>query len=797
MKARRSPARPRSIAAPMLAAELLAALTLVRRAPAREVTDPYSEAPVAPPAAPSVAGEAAAPVRPLASPNFTGVLLERGTRAPLSGLLVSAFRAGTPPLASEAMSEGAGLFSFFELAPGRWQVRIEAPGYQLFETTESIVAGQATHATYYLEKSSDNPFDVTVTAQRPKKEVSRTSLPIQQIEQTPGVVGDPMAVVQSLAGVARSAFASGQIIVRGSAPEDTRVFVDGIELPLIYHFGGIRSVIPMPLLEAIDFYPGNFAPVYGRVTGGVVDVRLKRVQPERIGGSLDVNLLDASLYFEAPLGSRGGVAIAGRRSYIGDVLSAVLPDDTLSLTVAPRYYDYQLLANYRPHPEHDVRLFFLSSDDRLEFLFANPADLDPNLGGDRLQSAERFYRTFVSHRFVPDARFENVLSLAYGYSDEDDAIGQLAVDVQTHTLQLRDAVHHELAAGVALGYGVDALLTAFDVFVRAPELPKEGEPQDFDLSDIRTTRDSGTRLSPAAYAQAELEPLAGLFIYPGVRLEHHGGIAQTLVEPRLTTRLQLGEQVVAKAGVGWFSREPSEDELNPDFGNVDLKAERALHYSLGAEYQPLPQLSFDATLFYKSLSDLVSRSDALVDEAGTLRPLRFDNAGTGKAYGAELLIRHELAYGFSGWLAYTLSRSLRQDSAASSERLFDFDQTHILTLLGSYALPHHWQIGARFRWVSGNPRTPITGAVFNADADRYEPRYGAPNSERNAPFHQLDVRIDKRWTFDTWLLNAYLEVQNAYNRANPEGLSYNYDYRQNERQSGLPILPVFGLRADF
>ena len=57
---------------------------------------------------------------------------------------------------------------------------------------------------------------------------------------------------------------SGQLIVRGAAPTETLVFVDGIAVPNIYHFGGLRSVIPVGMLDGIDFYPGNYGPEYGR-----------------------------------------------------------------------------------------------------------------------------------------------------------------------------------------------------------------------------------------------------------------------------------------------------------------------------------------------------------------------------------------------------------------------------------------------------------------------------------------------------------------------------------------------------
>src|SRR5690606_22972458 len=99
----------------------------------------------------------------------------------------------------------------------------------------------------------------------------------------------------------------------------------------------------------------------------------------------------------------------GRRSYIGDVLGAVLPRDTFSFDVAPRYYDAQLLVSHTPSPEHALRLFLLGSDDRLELVFDNPADFAPTLAGDTLESSERFYRAMLSHRFTPSDSFENVL----------------------------------------------------------------------------------------------------------------------------------------------------------------------------------------------------------------------------------------------------------------------------------------------------------------------------------------------------------------------------------------------------
>ena len=64
-------------------------------------------------------------------------------------------------------------------------------------------------------------------------------------------------------------------------------------------------------------------------------------------------------------------------------------------------------------------------------------------------------------------------------------------------------------------------------------------------------------------------------------------------------------------------------------------------------------------------------------------------------------------------------------------------------------------------------------------------------------FFQLDLRADKRFTYRTWILSAYLEVQNATNRKNPEDVAYNHDYSERGWLTGLPLFPSFGVRAEY
>jgi len=45
-------------------------------------------------------------------------------------------------------------------------------------------------------------------------------------------------------------------------------------------------------------------------------------------------------------------------------------------------------------------------------------------------------------------------------------------------------------------------------------------------------------------------------------------------------------------------------------------------------------------------------------------------------------------------------------------------------------------------------------------------------------------------------LSAYLDIYNAYNQANVEGVSYNYNQTLSTNASGIPFLPSIGMRGE-
>lgn len=734
--------------------------------------------------------------------RISGEIRERGTRKRLPGVAVVAFRgSGDDVDGIEVVTDEDGVFRFYGLDDGPWKIYAEPDGYFPFRTTEVLAAGDALDVRYYLERGRMNPYDVVVEASAPKKEVTRRTLTREELRKVPGTLGDPVLVVENLPGVARPALASGDIIVRGSGPQDTGVFIDGIQVPIIYHFGGLRSVLPADVIDQIEFYPGNFSTRYGRFTGGILNAQTRGLDAETVRGTVDVSLLDASLLLEVPISKKLSILAAGRRSYIDAVLGAAIGDQTVSLTTAPRYYDFQAIVDWHPNRVHRFKLTVIGSDDELVATFESPADIDVRLRSGDTNVNTTFGRAIASHQFTPNEKLSNRVSFSAGFDQNGGAFGgQFDFDFDTIRFDMRDDFRWQIIPTVELVSGLDAFFATTDYSVLASRPPREGDPvPPGDLANPLFSEATGVedfRFAP--FVEADWRLFDRLSVIPGARMDYFSRLDALTFDPRIVVRYDWSPQLTTKGGVALVHQQPTLQELDPEFGNPELEPQRAIQYSIGQEWRPLDYLSFDVTLFYKDIQNLVSSTGATrTDSDGTTSPLVYDNGGTGEVFGLETFIEHKFNRNFRGWLSYTLSSARRTDSGESRSRFFDFDQTHIFSIVGSYLLPANWEVGVRYRVVSGNPYTPFTGGIFVSDRDEFEAITGRVNSERLPAFHQLDFRVDKTWVYRTWQLSAYLSLTNAYNQSNVEAISYNYDFTQRGQTTGLPILPILGLRAEF
>jgi hypothetical protein len=619
-------------------------------------------------------------------------------------------------------------------------------------------------------------------------------LEAKEIAHLPGTNGDALHAVENLPGVARTNGLTGDLAVRGSAPGDSAVFLDGTYIPFAFHLGGITSIVPSETIERLDFHPGNFSPEQGRLMGGIIDLGLRSPRKDRWGGLAQVDLLDARVLAEGPLSDSTRVLVAARRSWIDAWIGPVLRSMGAGVSTAPVYYDGQAMLEHDFSSKTTARLLFLGSDDRLALSVPSPASGNPALGGD-VGAKASFLRVQgrLDTRFSDAVRWTNMAS--WGIDDQSIHIGTNTFDARYHLIDARSDVRARLSRAVTLVTGIDTLTGFYDVSLQAPPRVPDGSigGPTFGVPNAVLAA-SGVATRPAAYAMLDLRPVDPLTILPGVRADYSSEIKDLTVDPRLNVRLDVasGPRTTLKGGAGAYHQVPEPSQSIAPFGTPTLRSNVAYHYSLGVEQEIGREVEISAEGFYKDFRDLV------VNHAGaTPSGSVFDNAGSGRAYGTEILVRWKPGGRFFGWLAYTLSRSERRTGDGNALTLFDFDQTHILNAIASYSLGRGWTLGARWRYVTGVPYTPITGAVVDLDAGAYAPTTSQQiNSARVGPYHSLDVRVDKTWTFDAWRLTAYADVRNVYDRPNPEAINYDYRYRSSSPVSGLPILPIIGVRGE-
>jgi len=729
--------------------------------------------------------EAAQPAPGEGPINLLGTVREKGTRKPLAGVEVLLLENGR-----STSTDGRGEFAFRDVPTGSIQVSVIAPGYEKFATREAISAGRQTRVSYYVEAQLFSPYE-TVVRGKARKEVSETRLSVEEVQRIPGTLGDSLKVVQNLPGVARAPFNGGAIIIRGTGTNDSGIYLDGERIPFLYHFVGLTSVYNSDLLESVDFLPGNYSAYYGDQIGGVVDVKSRSSRTDGFHGYANINLLDTSVVLEGPLAKNLSVAFAVRRSYIDAILNAT--GLVSNFAVAPRYLDAQLKVEWRLAPHHTLTLLALTDDDRLELLLDRPANNDPTVQGD-FSVHQGFTQFRLRHVYQNGPWRIDTMGLV-GPSEFSAVIGsERSLHIYNHEYNFRSTAEYEVAPWLTSAAGLDIAYQRPRVQANIERPPREGEPQ---IPGVLRDKVSISRplkfYLPSVWAELRLRPIPRLLIAPGIRSESYIYTDQTRADrslnPRLGVRFDLTDRVTLKGGVGLNHGPAQMGEPTSEFGNPDIRARKSLQTSLGAEVKLTPEISGSLEGYYNRLSQL--------PESTASGPPFLNNDGIGRTYGLELLVRHSLSKRLFGWVAYTLSRSERLNHPGDAWRLFTQDQTHILTAIASYKLPRNWQIGARFRYATGNNFTPVIDSRRNDNLDVFAPIFGAINSERLPSFNQLDIRIDKIWVYDLWNLDFFLDIQNVYNRQSVEGVTYSYNYRQRQYFKGLPILPIIGLKGSF
>ncbi len=712
-------------------------------------------------------------------------VLESGRRIPLEGIAVL--------IKERKQIKYTGQDGWIEvkLVPKSYHFVIKAIGYLPTTLKERIPKSGKVYL--YIKPDPLSTLQSTSRARRTKKTPQQFHLKREEMRDLPGVLGgDPLRAFQNMPGVARAPRTGGEIVVRGASFADTGFYIDGHRIPILYHFGAGLSVINRRFLKSIDFYPGGGPIKYGRLTAGLISAESRNPVGNGVHGDVYISLAAIGGYIEIPLPNHWSIAVGAARSYI-DAFFGLLTKDPL----IGAFWDYQLKVAYQTK-QHQLSFFIFGSDDSFDFAGPNKGGPVPLIGGEKRKRALRFAKLITKYRFRTK-KFQLHASLGVGFVQDFDEIPTKLKDKWDLPIELRIDLTWKLSEQHALEAGLDGSWGYRTFRQRQSFLEPGNFPTPIAKPQTILQKGNNNILAPALYLNWRWHPHKRVNLQLGVRGDLFLFQKQLYLRggPRFSGTFKLHKTLQALVSAGYYYRPPTNDEWGEVLGNPTLRPPSAFQSSVGFDFRPIRQLQLRTLFFYNQMFDLITPSNRTVERNGELRVENYNNEGFGRSFGLEVMLRMRLGRRLIGWLTYTLSRAERGKKPNNTYSLYAFDQPHIFNIMLLWRIGWGWSVSGRFRLASGNPVAPVQRTTYDADSDNYRPLYGTPGTERLPMFHQLDLRVDKRFVFKHWILGIYLDVINVYNARIGESYRYNYNFTIRIPQRGATLLTIFGVRGEF
>lgn len=727
--------------------------------------------------------------QPLCNVEFT--LLEKGTRTPISDASIYIMPETTSQVTT---SKGKASFPNISCTEHQWIVNVT--GYGRLDIKKTI-STQSSY-TLYLERLDQSSFETVITDDKLKRDGSKRTLKSDQFQKAIGARGDPVIALENEPGV--SGFAQqGGIILQGADPEDSRFYVNGHEVPLIFHDLGFSSIFIPDVIDSVELMPAGFGAEYGRTIGGNVNLITKSPKTDRFHAMSYVDLLNAAAVVQGPISENQSFWIGGRQSYLGFVFDVVTSaDSNVTFNQVPQFYDLE--GNYEWKISNNWK-FDLTGFTARDQLGINIKDVeDPFFKGD-ISSKTQFFRFIPRIQYQPNDKSAWVTSFGLGKDYLNFNVNNQFFDADIGQWSVRSEWRQDWSKNFTTFVGTDSQLSNFRANVDLPagSFPNaEGEVVPLSLRDTVQKRISEDYYNLGFYVRTNVTTDDELWLLsPNVRLEYFSLTGSTRLEPRMEITRKINSKLKIRATTGLYYQPPQPAELEESFGNPDLIDPRAIHYSVGANYDNRTEKTGfwgDVTAFYKDLKFLVTDSTQIITTPDGPEPERYNNSADGYVTGSQWSINYQFKKWYTG-LAYTILWSRKSDPVNGDYSSLN-EQRHNLNVRTSVDLGK-WVFSGRARYISGLRYTPVVDAFYDLDNDIYFPVFGDRNSEGGPYFFQVDLRADRKWFFDQWIMSLYIDIQNVMNRANAASIQYNFDYSALKKNTGIPILPTFGIKGEW
>jgi len=768
------------------------------------------------------------------SGTVRGLILDSSTGRPVSDAVIILLQNET--ILDRTRSGPDGTYNFLNVEEGLFAVQVDIKGYlDAIEADVRIVPGRVTRMDFQMVRRPPDLEEIRVTTKAvgtaQSSSAIATRLDREEIRRGAGTAGDVFRGLDILPGVANTGEFSN-FTVRGRGPRDNLILVDGIPFDKVVHFdrtlgeeedigGGGRFAIFAPnLIGSAEFQPGGWQAAYSGRNGSLLRLNIAEGNPYTPSVSGRVDIAGGELTYDGP-------------SYLLD---------NTSLLLSARYFDFGNV--FKIIDQKDI-----GDPEVADIIFKSVTEISDkhNLSLIALYSPEDFVRDIDN--VLESENFEDVALLT---SEQDSlllgATWRWLVGYQgqaTNAVFFRDSDKYSQQGEAfpdLLGFRPlsEELLLRRDILSVSENEQEIGWRGDFTTRTPLGLFSMGARYSLVrmnfttlldgnwiryVYDQDDFRPNSSqkfivltpdrinadfnakksrssayidhtfffgpLSFNPGIRFDRDGFSGQSLLSPRLMFSWQLSDRTRVSATGGVYYQTPRFLDLAADGNNNLLKNEKSSQVSLGVEHYPIADLKLAGEIYYQKLKDLVIFGDE------TSR-LAF-NTGEGHSTGIDISIQKLMSNDWSVSLAYSYSRSKRNENLGEGKHNADFHRPHLFNIAAVWQPNDRWAIAAKWKYASGRPTDMfiINEDIFNDPSYlRFSKEITVNNAERLRDFHVLNLRIDYRRRFGEISLVTFIDVINLYGRSNIDSLEF--DERRGVNVFGdLNVFPQIGLKLEF
>ncbi len=735
--------------------------------------------------------------------SLQGVVVDAVTNEPLIGARIAI--EGSEQLGTNSDEEGKYLLK--GIRQGTYTVKASYVGYRTRVEYEVRIESGVNRLDFKLEEATNDSANlVQITASAFEKNtqniISVKSIGAEQIRSNPGGNYDISKVIQSLPGVSGSLGFRNDIIVRGGAPNENVFYLDGIEIPNLNHFatqgsgGGTQGIINANFINSVKFQSSAFGAQYDNTLSSVLDFDMISGNTERFQTIFQIGATDGGITFDTPLGKKVTALFSVRYSYLQFLFSVI------QLPFLPRYLDIQSKIQYTINPKTTLTFISLGAVDRFRLNKPKPPKADAteeeiNNYIDRLSiynglpifEQDSYTMGLSLKRLTKKGFFTIALSRnqltnrIFKYIDQDDSKPkQLDINSVEAENKLRFNSVNKLGAW-QVNYGGVVQYAQFDnrSLILFPGIDSARTP-----FLVRGSSDIGF-LRYGAYISGGREFFDRILkLNIGIRTDMNsftekGNNPLETLSPRVSVSVRLSEKLFLNTSVGTYYKLPPYTLLGfaDSTGKLVNKTSRYIqstHFVGGLEFQVNSSFIISGEGFYK----LYDRYPVVNDPQRPLNGISIANTGggfgifgaeptrsigKGRVYGFEIYAQKRLTGRIYGIASYTYYVS--EFSGADPNRYIrsSWDNRHLISLTGGVLMgkKRNWELAAKWRFLGPTPYTPFD---IPASIAFYQIRgeavldFNRLNQATTASFSQIDIRLDRKWFFEKWSLNLFLDLQN-------------------------------------